>query len=87
MVRRVSIEAQSSDQLKPAAAMTETGDLRDILNLQWRNDISDNGPLIQKVLDSMACNHYRSKISLGDRLPYIQNNGDTFGPCRHNLRS
>lgn len=49
MVQRGSTQANGTARLKPAAVMTETGDLRQIMSLQWESKSSDNDPFIKKV--------------------------------------
>lgn len=49
-------------QLKPAAAMTESGDLRQIMNLRWESQFPDNDQFIQKVDCHPALSCYWAKI-------------------------
>ncbi|KAL8951040.1 MAG: hypothetical protein Q9222_002954 [Ikaeria aurantiellina] len=48
MVQRTAAHSQIEQKLKPAAAMAETGPLRDILESQLSNTDSDKGALIQQ---------------------------------------
>ncbi|KAI4177776.1 MAG: hypothetical protein LQ343_000240 [Gyalolechia ehrenbergii] len=64
MVQRGSTQANGTARLKPAAVMTETGDLRQIMSLQWESKSSDNDPFIKKEVDYLV-----SKISESPLVP------------------
>ncbi|KAL8710948.1 MAG: hypothetical protein Q9220_004547 [cf. Caloplaca sp. 1 TL-2023] len=51
MVRQSSAHSQSEQKLKPAAAMTETGPMRDILESQLSDTDSEKGALTQQAID------------------------------------
>lgn len=59
-VRRSSSKVQGTEELKPAAAMAETGDLRDMLNTQWTDASSSSSPSMQKV-----CLTFKGKMVMG----------------------
>ncbi|KAL9596110.1 MAG: hypothetical protein Q9219_006009 [cf. Caloplaca sp. 3 TL-2023] len=51
LVQRGSIQAHNSDGLKPAATMTKTSQLRNILEMQWGNEPSGDNALIHQEID------------------------------------
>ncbi|KAL8874208.1 MAG: hypothetical protein Q9174_000436 [Haloplaca sp. 1 TL-2023] len=48
MVQRTSTQVPNPADLKPAAVMVEAGDLRNILDSQWRNKDTDHGPAVRQ---------------------------------------
>ncbi|KAL9030622.1 MAG: hypothetical protein Q9196_001278 [Gyalolechia fulgens] len=64
MVQRRPTQANSTAQLKPAAAMTETGDLRQVLSSQWEGKPSDNDTFVKEEVDCLV-----SKISKSPLIP------------------
>lgn len=72
MVRRISMNNQGTEVLKPAAAMAEAGALRDMLNSRWTKAKSENGPLVQQVGLPSNIRCKGAHVSLGDRLLTIQ---------------
>ena len=87
MVQRASIQGQNPVQLKPAAAMTEAGDLRDLLNLRWSDTTSKNDTSIQKVFDHFTSHHCWAKQLSGECLPHSESKGNSAGTHRYNFRS
>ncbi|KAI4151969.1 MAG: hypothetical protein LQ341_000806 [Variospora aurantia] len=66
MVRQVSTTAQGKEALKSAAAMAETGQLRDLLNSHWASPDSDHGLLIQKETEYLISKTNISPMAPGD---------------------
>ena len=54
MVQRTSTQVSNPADLKPAAAMVEAGDLRNVLDLQWRNKDTGHSLTVRQVSTDAA---------------------------------
>ncbi|KAL8764208.1 MAG: hypothetical protein Q9184_000177 [Pyrenodesmia sp. 2 TL-2023] len=62
-VRRSSSTARGTEELKPAAAMAKSGELKDMLNTQWTNASSNSSPSMQKEIEYLVCKTHESPIA------------------------
>ncbi|KAI4264300.1 MAG: hypothetical protein L6R42_000590 [Xanthoria sp. 1 TBL-2021] len=70
IVQRSSLRVPGEKELKPAAAMAEAGELRDILNVQWSRQDAEMSPEIQKV-DYLTQCVVHAKLTEDQEVEYL----------------